>query len=180
MLLLQGDDRLQIPGSTPHPVGKRRTIDLHTLARHNLRLPVERKMVGIFFDQHISEQRLARQTTGYDMLWRSCLRDPVATRAAPHFRSHRHQNAVLRGHDVEPLGPVLADPVQGAATRWAGADVWRDLDLMTREMSWQGPSRHFGSALVRQRTASTLEHFRALLLDQIDLAHRDVGILERQ
>ncbi|MDB5579872.1 MAG: hypothetical protein JWR80_5048 [Bradyrhizobium sp.] len=180
MLLLQGDDRLQIPGGTPHPVGERRTIDLHTLARHDLRLPVKRKMVGIFLYQHIGEQRLARKTTRHDVLRRPCLRDPVATRTAAHLRPHRHQHAVLRGHDVEPLGPVPTDPVQRTTAPWAGADVRRDLDLMAHKMSRQRRPRLVGRAPFRARAPGNLNPFPTLLLEEVDLAHRDVGILERQ
>jgi hypothetical protein len=66
------------------------------------------------------------------------------------FGSAHHQHLQLRRHDVQPLGDVLADPVQGAAAARAGLvlDVDDGLDpgQMRRQRSAVGspPGRALG------------------------------------
>ena len=45
--------RTQVEGGLSYPVRQRRTIELNTLAGVNLRLPVERQVIGIFGDQDL-------------------------------------------------------------------------------------------------------------------------------
>ena len=137
-------------------------------------------MIGVLLHQHIGEQRFARQPAWDDMLRCPRLRHAVAARPAAHLRTHRHQHAILCWHNVEAFGAILADPVQFTAAVRAGTSARRDLDLMTRQVSRQRRARCIGCALPRRRSAGRLERFDALLLDHLNLAHGDAGILERQ
>jgi hypothetical protein len=40
--------RTQVEGCLPHPIRQRRTIEINALAGVNLRLPIERQVIGIF------------------------------------------------------------------------------------------------------------------------------------
>ena len=54
-------DRPQMERSAPDPVGERRSVEAEALALVNLRLAVERQMVGVFGHEHMSDHRLGRQ-----------------------------------------------------------------------------------------------------------------------
>ena len=49
--------RLQPPAGAADPVGKGRAIQLDALARKNLALPIERKMIAVLGDQNMARPR---------------------------------------------------------------------------------------------------------------------------
>ena len=53
--------RLQLGGCRADPLRQRRALDRHALARQDLRLPVERLMVGILRHHDIGDEGLGRQ-----------------------------------------------------------------------------------------------------------------------
>ena len=52
--------RPQMPGGTADPVGQSRPIEIDALTDVNLRLTIQRQMVGVFADQHVSDGRFRR------------------------------------------------------------------------------------------------------------------------
>src|SRR3546814_5595018 len=118
-------DRLRIARRAADPARERRTVDRHALARHHLRLPVERKVVGVFLDEDVGEQRFTWQAARHHMRGSLRLRDAIAAGPTRHLRPHRHDDAILGGDDVEPFGPIVADPVQRTAAARAATGLGR-------------------------------------------------------
>ena len=56
--------RLQPPAGAADPAGQRRTRKIDAMAGEDLRLPIERRVIAIFADQHLGEQRRRRQAAG--------------------------------------------------------------------------------------------------------------------
>jgi hypothetical protein len=56
-------------------VSQRRAIKLDTLPGVNLRLPVQRKVIGVLGDQHLRDQRLGRDAAFNDPRRRRGLHD---------------------------------------------------------------------------------------------------------
>jgi hypothetical protein len=94
-------DRPQVEGGSPDPIGERRTIEMDPLALVDLRLAIERQVIGIFGDEHVGDHRLG---------WQAALDQPrrgldnnILTGAAGVFGLPRDQNLDLGRHDVELL-----------------------------------------------------------------------------
>ena len=51
-------DRAQVERGSADPVGERRAVEMKALPFVDLRLAIERQMIGIFGDQHVGDQRL--------------------------------------------------------------------------------------------------------------------------
>ena len=95
-----------------------------------------------------------------------------------HLRPHRHDDAILGGDDVEPFGPIVADPVQRPAAARAATGLGSDLDLVTRKMR-----RQRGAGLVGRPLAPCRRDAGGLLTlfdEQFGFGHRHVAIFERQ
>ena len=105
-------DRLQMPGSPAGPMGKRRPIDFNALARIDLRLPIKRRMIGIFRDEHMSNGRFGRNAALDQPRRGRRLHDPALAGAARIFGSPDHEHPELRRHDIELLAHILADAMQ--------------------------------------------------------------------
>ena len=141
-------DRPQQEGRSPDPVGQGRAIEIDALPSVDLRLTIERKMVGILGHQHLGDRCFGRQAT-FDQPRRCrCLHHHVLAGPAGIFGTAHDQHPELGRHDVETLGDVFADPVQGAGA--AGTDRARHVDhrLDPRQMGWQRATVRpaFGSA----------------------------------
>ena len=119
----------------------------HTLAREDLRLAIQRKVVGIFVDQHMRQQRLGRHAAVDWPLRRGRLHDGLLAGPAAIARPADHLNAKLGGDVVQHLGTVFADRMQRRTTARAGLVVDIDHDLDPRQMR-------------RQRTAIALRRRR--------------------
>lgn len=104
-------NRAQVPGGSTDPVGECRTVEIDPLSLVDLRLPVERQVIGIFGDQYLGDGRLGRNAAFDQPCGSRSLDDDFLTGAAGIFGTARHQNAELGRHDVELLADVLADPV---------------------------------------------------------------------
>ena len=141
----------QMPGGVPDPVGKRRTVEVDPLPGVDLRLTIERQMIGVFGNEHMRDGRFGRQAA-LDQTRRSRrLRDAFLAGAASVFWPPRHQHAELRWNDIEPFGDVLADPVKLALAARAGLVVDIDDGFDARQMGGQraaiapAPARGFGA-----------------------------------
>lgn len=130
--------RAQVPGGTTDPVGKCRAVEVDALMLVDLRLSVERQVIGVFGDQHLGNGRFSRNAT-FDQPRGSCrLDDDFFAGPACIFGTARYQNAELGWHDVELLADVFADPMQAFAT--AGAVMAFDVDgyIDARQMGRKG------------------------------------------
>lgn len=119
------------------PIDKRRAIQVHALAGVDLRLAVERKMVGILRHQHMGDGRFGRDAA-LDEARRSLrLHHDVLAAPAGVFRSAHDDDAELGRHDVEALGAILAHDVQHSFA--ARATLVLDVDdlLDTRQVRGQ-------------------------------------------
>jgi len=56
--------RLEPPAGAADLSGERGPREINAMAREDLRLPIERRVVAIFADQHLGKQRRRRQTAG--------------------------------------------------------------------------------------------------------------------
>src|SRR5579859_362247 len=72
------NDRVERDHTGADPIGKRRLIDLHALARVSLALAIERQMQQELGDQHHREQTWSRKPAGNRTGWRRWLGDRLA------------------------------------------------------------------------------------------------------
>jgi hypothetical protein len=97
-------------GCLPHPVRQRRTIELNALAGVNLRLPIERQVIGIFGDQDLGDGGLGRQSA-LDQPGRGRrLHDTVLASTAGVFGPPGNEDLELSRDQVQPLASILTDP----------------------------------------------------------------------
>jgi hypothetical protein len=114
------------------------------LACHNLRLAIQRQMIGIARHQHMGDHRLGWNAAFDQPRRRRHLHDPVRARPADEFRAVRHDHPELRGDHIEPLGGVFADHCHRNAA--AGAcNIFRhqrhvDARQMGRQCAAIGPA----------------------------------------
>ena len=148
-------------GSVADPECQRGAVDLHALARHDLRLAIERLMIGKAADHDIGDHRLGRQAALDQARRHGLLYYDVRATAAGEFWPPCDQHPVLRRDYVEPLGAVLADLNHRRVAAWARCVVWRQHDFDTWEV-------------LRQRTAAGAPPFR-LLAPQGRIAVFDFG-----
>jgi hypothetical protein len=129
-------DGAQMESGPSDPVGERRAVKPHALTRVDLRLAVERQMIGVFGNQHLRHRRIGRQAALDEARrgWR--LDDDVLAAAAGVFGSAHDEHAELRRNDVELLAHVLADPVKRPFAARAGLvlDVDHRLDARQRRL----------------------------------------------
>ena len=107
-------DGPQMEGGASDPVGERRAVEAIALTGVDLRLAIERQVIGVFGDQHVGDHRLGGQAALDQPRRRRRLDDDILAGAAGVFGPAHHEHAELRGNDVELLADVLADPVQRA------------------------------------------------------------------
>jgi len=113
------DDGFEVEGGLAVPTGQGRAVELDALPAVDLRLPVERQMIGELADQDTREGCLGWQP-GRDQIGRCLMHAFLACRAGV-SRADGGDHPKLRWDDVEALGNVLADLDHGTtATR---ADV---------------------------------------------------------
>lgn len=101
-------------GGTADPVRRSGAIERDALAGLNLRLAIERRVIGILGDQHVRDYRLGRNA--------------LLDRPLRRWRLHHFPRAGCAGvfgtagHEphVEPLGHILADAMPEAAEAGAG------------------------------------------------------------
>jgi hypothetical protein len=98
-------------GCLPHPVRQGRTIELNALAGVDLRLPIERQVIGIFGHQNLGDSCFGRQSA-LDQPGRGRrLHDTVLASTAGVFGTPGDEDPELRRDQVQPLASILADPM---------------------------------------------------------------------
>ena len=138
-----GVQGLEQPRRAAGPVGQGRAVQIDPLAGVDLSLAVERQVIGVLGDDDMGHGRLGRQPALDQPRRRRRLHHAVLAGPTGVLGATHHQHPQLRGHDVQPLGDVLADPVHGAAAARAGLvlDIDDRLDArqVRRQRSAVGP-----------------------------------------
>ena len=141
--------RPQQEGGTADPIGQGRAVELDALPGVNLRLAVQRKVIGIFGDQHLRDRRLGRQSALDQSRRRGRLHHHVLAGPAGILGPANDQDPELRRHDVEPLARILADPMQRVAAARTGMVVDVDHHLDARQVRGKRSPVHaaFGGSI---------------------------------
>jgi hypothetical protein len=134
----------QIPGRPADPVGQGGSIELDALPGVDLRLPVERQVIGVLGHQHLGDQRLGRNAAFDDPRRCRSLHDRALARTAAVARPAGDQDAEGGRHDIEALGHILADLVERAAA--AGAGLVLDIDDLLDPFEMRGQRAAVGLA----------------------------------
>lgn len=143
---------MQFEGSSADPIGKREAVEINALAAHDLRLPIERKMIGIFTDQHMRDRSFCRQTCLDQTSRGRSLGDAVGAGAARIFGATGDDDAELRRDHVQPLRHIYTDAMQASAAG-AGQAVRLDDLFDTRKMIWKRTAigcARFGNTFARR------------------------------
>jgi len=120
------------------PVGEGGAVKPHALTRVDLRLAIERQVIGVFGNQHVRHRRLGRQAALDEARQGRRLDDDVLAAAAGVFGPAHDKHAELCRNDVELLAHVLADPVKRPFAARAGLVLDVDDRLDARQMLRQG------------------------------------------
>ena len=171
------DDRAQMPGRDAHPVGQRRAVHRHAVTGEQLALTIQGHVLGELGGHDVCDQRLRRQAALDQVRRRRRLDDARPTLRAGVARADGDQHAILRGHDVEPLGPILADPDHLPAAARAALVLRLDHPLDARQMGRQRAMglRPFSRAYLRRLVGRG-----ALLVSGLRLRDGGLDLLERQ
>ena len=147
-------DGTKMEGRAPDPVGQRGAVQPDALPRVDLRLAVQRQVIGVFGDEDERDRRLGRQAA-LDQSGRCrLLDDDVLAGPAGIAGPARDQDAELGRDDVEPLRAILTDLVERAAAARTALVVEVADGLDARQMGRQGTT--IGSPLGRGRAACRL------------------------
>jgi hypothetical protein len=125
---------LQPPASAAHPVRQGRAVDIDPVAGKDLGLTIERGMVAVLADQHVGQQRGARQSLGDGTLGCRRLVDRAAGAAAI-FGAANAQHPQACRHKVEHLADGLADGMERALATGADGTVDAEFDILARQMA---------------------------------------------
>ena len=169
-------------GGAADPVGQRRAVEIDALAGVDLRLAIERQVIGVLGDQHLGDRRLGRQAALDQPRRRRRLDDHVLAGAAGVFGPAHDQHPELGGDDVEPLADVLADPVQRARAARAGLVLDVDERLDPRQMRRQRAAvgAPLARALRARRRRLGFGLGRRLRLALLDVFERQQQLVVRQ
>ena len=94
-------------------------------------------MIGILGDHHVGDGRFRRHPAFDQPGGGRRLQHDALAGAAAVTRTTHHQNLEPRGDHIQPLGPVLADHMQGAGATWAGLVLDIEDRLDARQMAWK-------------------------------------------
>jgi hypothetical protein len=106
---------LEPPAGAADPSGERRTREIDAVACKDLRLPIKRRVIAVFADQHLGEQRRRRQAAGDHPLrsWR--LHHRLAA-------THGAKDRALRHTRRAPCRSSSSPPHACSGTREAQSD----------------------------------------------------------
>jgi hypothetical protein len=106
------------------------------VAGEDLRLPIERRVIAIFADQHLGEQRRRRQAAGDRPLGSRRLRHRLAGPTGV-FGTGGADDAKLSRNPIQHLAHALSDDMQRAAAAAADRALNVEPDLFARQMVGQ-------------------------------------------
>ncbi len=138
--------RRQHAARAADPIGQRRAVQIDAFPLVDLRLPVQRQVIGILRHQHMRQQPRSGQATIDRAARRRLLHDAVAA-AAAQLRPHLADHLEVRRHVLEHLGDVFAELPQRAAAIGAGFLLRRDGSDFARQVLGQRPPRRLALAL---------------------------------
>ena len=145
------DQRHQGRRRCAHPVGQRRDVELDALAGIGRALAGERQMQAVLGEQHMRQQARPGAAARDRVRRRRRLGDRLAA-PARELLAHVLDHLPLARHQLQRLGHVLAQLVQGAAAARAGRR--RRIDhALARQMLGQRPARRLAP---RRRPAPSL------------------------
>lgn len=160
-------DRAEMPGGTTDPVSERRAVEVDALPLVDLRLSIQRQVIGILGDQNLSDGCLRRNPAFNQSGGSRSLNDDILAGPAGILRTADDQHAELSGNDIELLADVLTDPVQITPTARAGMviDIHDHLDAW--QVGWQRtPVRSpFGNTRLAQSGGRLLLLFQTIRFD---------------
>ncbi|ANT54836.1 hypothetical protein A6B35_33275 (plasmid) [Mesorhizobium amorphae CCNWGS0123] len=162
-----------MPGRAADPVGERGAVQIDALPGVDLRLAIERQVIGILGDQNLGDRRLGWQTAFDQPGGRRSLHDNILAGTTRIFRPAHDDHAQLRRHDIEPLADLFADPMKSVAAARTGMVLDVDDYLDARQMRRQRPPVRpplCGALPARNRIAT----FGLFLAGRLDL----FGLLE--
>ena len=119
------------------PAGQRRAVQIEARTRVDLRLSVERRMIGVFRHEHMRDGAFGRQPALNQPGRCRRLDDALLATPAGVFGPHGDDHPQLRRHDVQTLAPVLADPVHLPAAARAVPALRLDHPLDPRQVLGQ-------------------------------------------
>lgn len=126
-----------MPSGAADPIGQGRAVEINALPGIDLRLPIQRQVIGVLGHQDLGDRRLGWQST-FDQSRRcGCLHYALLASPAGVLGPAHDQHAELRWDDVEPFTHVLADPVQHIAAARAGMILDVDYHLDARQVRWK-------------------------------------------
>jgi len=125
---------LELSSRIAHPERQDRALDVDALREQHLGLPMERRMPGVFGNQHVGDHRLGRQAALDQPFGRRRLNHCLLAGSASIFGTVRHDHPELRRNDIEPLHSAGATTKSSSLTttrvsparRLLGAKVFND------------------------------------------------------
>ena len=126
----------QPPAGATNPSGERRAIKIDAMPRKDLRLPIKRRVIAIFADQHLCEQCRRRQSAGDQPFGRRRLHDLLQARQAYFGREMRTTRswAGTQSSISLTLSPMR---VERAATTAADLAIDIEQNVLARQMIGQ-------------------------------------------
>ncbi len=146
--------RFQPPTRAANPSDQRRASEIDAVPRKDLRLPIKRRVIAIFADQHLCEQGWCSQSAGDQPFRRRRLQDLVAV-AASVFRAGDAYDAQLRRHPVQHLADAFADGMERTAATAADITGNVERNVIARQVFGQrlAPRARFERVCCDGRTA---------------------------
>ena len=126
------------PASAADPSGQRRTGEIDAVAGKDLRLPIKRRVIAIFADQYLGEQRRRRQSAGDQPFRRRRLHHRLTDRQAYFGRVVRTTRscAGTQSSISLTLSPIRMQCSTAARPQISLGDV--EHDVFARQMIGQG------------------------------------------
>ncbi len=121
------------------PTGERGAVEVDALSAVDLRLPVERKRVGVLGDQHVGQKTGSGKAAIDGPGRRRSLHDPVAgiaTQLRPHVPDHLEAGTDVLQH----LGDIFAELAQSTAAVGASRMIGQMGVDLARKMLRQRPA----------------------------------------
>ena len=120
-----------------HPERQSGPLDDHALPRQDLRLAIERQVIGIACHQHMGDRRLGRDAALDQPRRRRCLHDNARAGTAGELRTPGHDHPELRRDHVKTLRCVLSDYRHGRPAARARGVLGRQRHFDPRQVCWQ-------------------------------------------
>jgi hypothetical protein len=121
----------------PHPERQGGPLEDDALPRQDLRLAIQRQMIGVACHQHMGDHRLGWDAALDQPCRRRCLHHDACARPAGELRTPGHDHPKLRRDHIQPLRAVLADHRHACPAARARGVLGRQRHLDPRQVRWQ-------------------------------------------